>query len=334
MERDEQAQVQPSDPSPEAADTVDPEAGLPLLDPEDGAGAGEERLSEDLEGHHLLELWSDREEIHALPEILRPAEGLVAVGSGTVVKSARLAQSNWLVVLTDRRLLCIKGRSAVTRKVIDMPVSQIRGVEPSGLIRKTLALDTGYGTLRLSGLKKSFAQEMVEGLTALMGAYSESAAEKATAIPKADISKAGARGHTHEELHAFEEQIGRLKTSLGELTDRVSFLEELVRSNVAGSARPQSGAGQARPAAAPTRPAGKPAPQGGKPTPQAGKPVPQPGKPAPQAGNPAPPAGKPAPQAGNPTPPAGTPTPPKEESASEEDRSDRAHRHPDLPELS
>ena len=190
-----------------------------------------------VEGHDLLDLWSDREEIHALPEILRPAEGLVAVGSGTVVRSARLAQSNWLVVLTDRRLLCVRGQSPVTRKVTDMPVSHIRGVETSGLFRKTLSLDTGYGTLRIGGLTKSFAQELVEGLAALMGAYSD-AADTATALPKADLSSVGARRRGQEERIALEDTMDELKEKMETLTDRVAFLEELVRSNVAAQPDP------------------------------------------------------------------------------------------------
>ena len=199
------------------------------------------------QGHDLLERWSDREEIHALPEILRPAEGLVAVGSGTVVKSARLAQSNWLVVLTDRRLLCLKGGSAVSRKVIDMPVSQIRGVESSGLFRKTLSLDTGYGTLRIGSLTKSFAQELVTGLTTLMGAFSDDAdtapaAPKAalpeSGLPEADRPGAGARGLDRGELHAMEETMDEVKEKVEMLTDRVAFLEELVRSNVAAQPDP------------------------------------------------------------------------------------------------
>ncbi|MFO7892163.1 MAG: hypothetical protein R6U63_00395 [Longimicrobiales bacterium] len=239
METTDKAHVHPhgtsTEPGPPkeaaAADSMtETDADAPVQD-HPAAGAD---VKEGLEGHHLLDLWSDREEVHALPEILRPAEGLVAVGSGTVVKSARLAQSNWLVVLTDRRLLCIKGRAAVTRKVIDMPVSQVRGVEAKGLFRKTLSLDTGYGTLRISGLKKGFAQEMAEGLTALMGAYAEGGGEKPTAIRKADLSKAGAAGgHSHEALHELEETVGKLEETVGALTERVAFLEELVRSNVA-----------------------------------------------------------------------------------------------------
>ena len=195
-------------------------------------------------GGHLLELWSDREEIHAVPELLRPAEGLVAVGSGTVVRSGRLAQSKWLVVLTDRRLLCIKGRSAATRKVIDMPVSAIRGVETKGVFRKSLVLDTGYGALRIGGMKNTVTAEMVDGLTTLMGAFSDEP-EPAAAIPRADLSKAGTgRGHTHEELDTLERDVDglqgatkRLETTVEELTDRVAFLEELVRSNVAQGER-------------------------------------------------------------------------------------------------
>ena len=214
---------------PEGAQDVDD--GLPAIDPE-------------MEGHHLLELWSDREEIHALPDILRPAEGLVAVGSGTVVRSGRLASSKWLVVLTDRRLLCIKGRSSVTRKVIDMPVSQIRSVEVSGFFGKTLTLDTGYGTLRVGSLKKGFADEMVEGLGALMDAYASDGGDGATALPRADLSRVGP-GHTHEELAALQESVEKVRENVAELEDRIVFLEELVRSNVAAGDVPGATAGDA-----------------------------------------------------------------------------------------
>lgn len=265
MERDEHADLHHAGEAGEASPRPESEPPTPGSDPEpmesparvrsadpaDGAAAeaapaGAPASSEaatpeapetggDLEGHHLLELWSDREEIHALPEILRPAEGLAAVGSGTIVRSGRLAQSKWLVVLTDRRLLCIKGRAAVTRKVIDMPVSQIRGVETKGLIRKTMSLDTGYGTLRISGMKKGVAAEMVAGLTTLMGAYGEDDESKPTAIRRADLSKAGpggGGGQNAEEIQGLKESMATLQETMDELKERVAFVEELVRSNV------------------------------------------------------------------------------------------------------
>ncbi|MGK7311609.1 MAG: hypothetical protein ACN0LA_05165 [Candidatus Longimicrobiales bacterium M2_2A_002] len=134
-----------------------------------GHGSGDQAVGQS----ELLARWSDREEVRAIPDVLRPAELLVAVGSGTVVRSGRLAQSRWLVLVTDRRLLCIKGRDPVTRKVIDMPISQIRGVEVRGLVRKTLSLDTGFGTLRIGGLDRSTAVELDREVTRLMGAYDE-----------------------------------------------------------------------------------------------------------------------------------------------------------------
>lgn len=194
--------------------------------PEDDALGGD--------GHHLLELWSDREEVHALPEILRPAEGLVAVGSGTVVKSGRLSQSRWLVVVTDRRLLCIKGRHPVTRKVIDMPISAVRSVESKGLWRKMLVLETGYGTLRISGVKKSVAAEMVRGLTALMGSFSGKE-EGRTAIRRAELPKAQAGGadpEMAEKVSSLGETVAGLETEMKELRDQVAFLDGLVRANV------------------------------------------------------------------------------------------------------
>lgn len=235
MEHDDQApsQATTSGPDPEQATTG--AAGATPEPPSDAPATGDESpagIDPELEGHHLLELWSDREEIHALPEILRPAEGLVAVGSGTVVRSGRLASSKWLVVLTDRRLLCIKGRASVTRKVIDMPVSQVRSVDVTGIFGKTLTLDTGYGTLRVGSLKKGFAHEMEEGLGALMEAYGSNGGEKSTALPRADLSRVGP-GHTHEELEALQGAVDEVRETVAELTDRIVFLEELVRSNVA-----------------------------------------------------------------------------------------------------
>ena len=246
MEHDDQApsRATTSGPDPErstmgaTAAMSEPPSAAPAAGDESPPG-----IDPELEGHHLLELWSDREEIHALPEILRPAEGLVAVGSGTVVRSGRLASTKWLVVLTDRRLLCIKGRSSVTRKVIDMPVSQVRSVDVTGIFRKTLTLDTGYGTLRVGSLKTGFAHEMAEGLGALMEAYGSNGEEKSTALPRADLSRVGP-GHTHEELEGLRESVDEVRETVEELTDRIVFLEELVRSNVAAGDAPAAVPGE------------------------------------------------------------------------------------------
>ena len=268
MQRDEQGSIHPSsDHELEPDPTSDPASGPtePTPDPEppeagdeaqpegraadehapagangsagDSASA-EATPAEQIEGHHLLRPWSDREEVRALPEILRPAEAVVAVGSGAVVRTGRLARSKWLVVLTDRRLLCIKGREAATRKVIDMPVAQIREVESSGLVRKTLSLDTGYGTLRIGGLTKPEAAELVSGITRGMGVYAgdEPVAPEPRPAPAdagPDPSDGDAPGHAPEAVRDLEKTVARLEETVEELTDRVAFVEELVRSNVA-----------------------------------------------------------------------------------------------------
>ncbi len=196
----------------------------------DGATSSEDATGE---GHQLLELWSDREEIHVLPEILRPAEGLVVVGSGTVLRSGRLAQSRWLVVITDRRLLCIKGRQPVTRKVIEMPISAVRSVESKGLWRKMLVLETGYGTLRISGVKKSVAAEMVAGLSALMKSF-RGEAPQATAIRRAELPMEGAAPDAASATAVLEvrEIVSELQEEMRQLRGQVAFLEGLVRANV------------------------------------------------------------------------------------------------------
>jgi hypothetical protein len=176
--------------------------------------------TKDGEGLHLLELWSDRPEVHVVPELLRPAEGVVTITSGTLLRSGRLAQSRWLVVLTDRRLLCIKGRATATRKVIEMPICAIRSVQRTGVLRSTLALDTGYGTLRITDMKKHAATELTQGLTTLMRSFSEEGHGEGAAgasIPKADLSR----------LHGTEtdRRLQKLETAVAELRDRVELLE-------------------------------------------------------------------------------------------------------------
>lgn len=192
----------------------------PTLDPavlDDAAPVELPLLEEQPGGTHLLELWSDMDEAQALPELLRPDEGVVCVGSGTVVRSGRLAQPRWLIVLTDRRLLCIKGRVPAARRVIDMPVSAIRSVQRKGLLRSTLTLDTGYGNLRLSGLKKNLALELSDGLQALIPAHRGLAV---AAIPRARLPDgAGA------EAAALREALASVEAQVEELRARVTALE-------------------------------------------------------------------------------------------------------------
>jgi hypothetical protein len=182
---------------------------LPLLDPAPEPA--------EPSGTNLLELWSDRPEAAAIPELLRPGEGVVCVGSGTIVRTGRLSQPRWLVVLTDRRVLCIRGAVAATRRIIDMPVGAIRSVERKGIVRNTLTLDTGYGNLRIGGLRKPLAAELTDGLQALMRAHE---GEAPTAIPRARLPEAP--GADASEL---TEMIGKMRTELEDLRARVAALE-------------------------------------------------------------------------------------------------------------
>ena len=199
------AHLDPRPPLDTAVADDDPTADLPLLE-------------EAPAGTHLLQLWSDRDEAQALPELLRPDEGVVCVGSGTVVRTGRLAQPRWLVVLTDRRLLCIKGRVAAARRVIDMPVSAIRSVQRKGLLRSTLTLDTGYGNLRLGGLRKNVAMELTDGLEALMDAHNGQG--PTAAIPRAHLPAAAEPADA-----GLAESVTTLRQELAELRARVASLE-------------------------------------------------------------------------------------------------------------
>jgi hypothetical protein len=115
---------------------------------------------------------ADRDEAAQVPELLEAGESIVAVGSGTVLHTGRLAKPRWLLVVTDRRLLCLKGKLG-NRKVIKIPVNAIRSAQIAGLIGKVLILETSTGSLRVSSIKKAVAESLVMGLESVMASDDE-----------------------------------------------------------------------------------------------------------------------------------------------------------------
>lgn len=180
--------------------------------------------------HPLVEPWKDHEEIHALPEIMRPAEELAAVAVGTVIRSGRLAQSRWLVVVSDRRLVCLKGADPASRRVIEMPISAIRSVEAGGLLQSTISLETGYGTLRISGMPRSAAGEVVSALTSLMDGG------RADGASAGDENLSADGRLTAAELTEMRDTLAGLRAAVKELTRRVEEVEARVGDGVPASA--------------------------------------------------------------------------------------------------
>ncbi|MFW6330446.1 MAG: hypothetical protein ACOC3J_01850 [Gemmatimonadota bacterium] len=134
-----------------------------------------------------------------------------------------------------------------------MPISAVRSVSATGLWRKMLVLETGFGPLRIGGLTKTEAAEMCQGLDALMRAYARDD-DPAAALRLAGIGAGSAAGdhpvapltpadieaaeatdggdHASRELRELRDEVEGLGVVVKELRGRVDYLDRLLRANV------------------------------------------------------------------------------------------------------
>ncbi len=71
--------------------------------------------------------WWDQRELRDLPLVLHPDEHIVGMSRGKVAR-VRMLRRSWLIVITDRRLLCIRSGSRRSWRQIEIDVRQIARV--------------------------------------------------------------------------------------------------------------------------------------------------------------------------------------------------------------
>jgi hypothetical protein len=204
----------------------------------------------DAEAAAAVELWSDRPEVKALPDLLAPNERITFIGGGVV--AGRFTTREWLVALTDQRLLCVVGTNPITRQVVDVSLASVRTVDcRKGPLRSTVILETGQGKIRIAGLKRSAASELFDALSEPLRARDR--ARRPNPLTWAHTSAAGQDpspniadrtpfvGTSAPTVHhappvALDSRIERLEaltesleSEVAQLREQVAFLEELLK---------------------------------------------------------------------------------------------------------
>ena len=203
------------------------------------------------------ERWWEQREFRALPHILQSGERLRALVTGKLLGPRRprlLPAPRWLVVATDRRLVCIR-MERFGRQQVEVDLDRIVEIRHASRPRSyRVVIQTPHQLLRLR-IRREDAFRFIGALSpdgtgpALPGT---GRAFKRYALPAVVPSLLGAFSRltgavgadpaTQAQLARVEGTVERLEAEVERLRQQVDFLESLVQSSQRGllAAHPRS----------------------------------------------------------------------------------------------
>lgn len=186
-------------------------------------------LDADASGSSIRRFLHERPELTTLEEMLHPGEAAELLVLGHVIEATRPAVRRWLIVVTDQRLLCIRGSQLPGRRIIDIPLTTIRRVsEKSGLLGSTLTVVTAQGQLRLQMRRGTSA--VVDDLlhSKLTGRPPTVVAASVASELSRPAERATRPAGAVDRTALLEEAVDRLETDMVRLQRQVEFLESLL----------------------------------------------------------------------------------------------------------
>ena len=151
------------------------------------------------------ERWLDRVELNFLATILGADERVVAGDTALLIERGKLAMRTWVIVVTNERLVCLKGSSDGLRKV-EMPISRMTAAHTEARLGYyEVVVESGKEKLILSRLPMEAAMDLASALN------SQLAHERPVApVTRAEVDRLTAElENTKKRLAAVEEIIKR-----------------------------------------------------------------------------------------------------------------------------
>ena len=163
-----------------------------------------------------------------LSDVLQPGEGVAFIDVARVKTSRFPRLSRWFVVVTDRRLICLRKSRRAAREQLHVPLSRVEKVYQRGLMGRKVVVVTSRGRLRINGLNGYSGGQLVGLLLSSIRGQRPSpltlaAAPGLVALPPAQAAAQEALLARLEDLEAHVDR----------LTQQVRFLEELMQARKA-----------------------------------------------------------------------------------------------------
>lgn len=185
--------------------------------------------------------WWDQREFRDLPAVLDADERILALSRGKVARIRWLRRS-WLIVVTDRRLLCLRSSGRIGWRQLEVSANQIaRVVLRVGLFRGRVLVVAGGHTYRLL-VPRMDAYNLLTALSSLGSAANEAISgfaptrvarrvmEHMLALPAVALyPDTPRRAPTPKENDASAQRAQSLEEEVLELRQQVDFLEQVLR---------------------------------------------------------------------------------------------------------
>lgn len=188
--------------------------------------------------------WWDQRELRDLPAVLHTDEHILAIARGRIAR-VRVLRRSWLIVVTDRRLLCMRSGISGWRQVEVSATHITRASLRVGLFKGRVVVAAGGTTYRLL-VPRPDAYRLHTALSGLIGAPRRVeggtgpvkmvrrvidhvlALPAAAAAPHSLVRLPAERPMRPADDPAIETRFQRLESEIQELRDQVEFLEQLL----------------------------------------------------------------------------------------------------------
>jgi hypothetical protein len=186
--------------------------------------------------------WWGRRELRDLPAVLDADERILAISHGKIAR-VRLLRRSWLIVVTGRRLLCLRSSGRVSWSQLEMSADQItRLALRVGLFRGRVLVEAADRTYRLL-VPRDDAYKLLSALASLgPGDQGETrygptrmvqrVMDHVLALPAAAFQPGATRttgSGSARDTHANDQRVQTLEDEVQELRKQVDFLEQLLR---------------------------------------------------------------------------------------------------------
>lgn len=190
--------------------------------------------------------WWEQREMRDLPAVLHSDEQILAISRGKIAR-VRWLRRSWLIVVTDRRLLCMRSSDGASWRQSEISASQIGRVALRvGPFKGRVLVHAGGHTFRLLVLRQD-AQKLVSALSKLASPPNEVVSRTAPtilvrrvidhilALPAAALAPTVTTEQIPQQAAALamDERVHTLEDEIEELTKQVKFLEQLLRQRQA-----------------------------------------------------------------------------------------------------
>lgn len=191
--------------------------------------------------------WWDQREFRDLPAVLHADEQIVALSRGKIAR-VRWLRRTWLIVVTDRRIVCLRSAGRTGWRQLEVSAGQIERVALRvGLFRGRVLVVAGGQTFRLL-VPRADAYKLMTALSTL-GSHAKDTftgfgptrivrkvMDHVLALPAAALDPSGPRQiQAPQSAPAVtEHRVQSLEDEVQELRQQVDFLEQLLRQRHPG----------------------------------------------------------------------------------------------------